>query len=247
MIRSIAIRYAAFALCVLAAGCQTEPKDELIVSIGPDGKMTVASSGKSAGDKEMAALLQSALNGELDDDAKDTAPALTEDEVWRKDAAGNITHIQSGATCPQTWGDYRRTKVSIFRPDGMDVGCNYETGGQRFMTFYVYKSELSLAEELKGTMETVKARQPISKDVPFAMPSANGSYVAATLAYDLANGTQMRTSSLLAKGGTWRLKIRLTTPAKEATDAERLASIAIIGQSERLNNPQAPVATNPPI
>lgn len=213
--------------------------------------MQVVSSGGTPEDQAAAAILQLALNGELDglewEAADDQTPALTEDQVWRSDAYENLTHIQSGATCPLTWGDYTRTKVSMFLPDGMDVGCNYETGGNRFMTFYVYKSGLALNEELEGTMETLKARQPVSREAPFSMPSPLSNYVAATLAYEMADGTKMRTSTFLANGGAWRLKIRLTAPARDAVESERMAAIALMGQRDRLDNPQPPAPAPAPI
>ena len=117
----------ALAACLAAGACQSKPKNEMVISFGPDGKMIVQSGG-SAEDRAVAALLQQALD-------EDNKP-LSEEEVWRKDADGNITHIQSGAVCPVAWGNYTRGQVSIFKPDGMDVGCNYNAPNGATLTFY---------------------------------------------------------------------------------------------------------------
>lgn len=240
MIRKLSI--VVLALCLAAGGlsaCQTKPKNEMVINVGPDGRMTVQSNG-SPEDQAIAALLQAELDKQAD------AKALTEDEVWRKDADGNLTHIQSGVQCPAVWGNYTRGKVTIFRPDGMDVGCNYNSPNAT-LTFYAYKSDLKLADELKGTMETVKMRQPVSKEVPFSLPSSNDGYVAATLSYKDANGREERTSTLLANGGTWRLKIRLTCRADVAKDIENGAAVAMMGQRDRMLNPPPAPQQAPPI
>jgi hypothetical protein len=237
----------AAAMLALAAGCQTAPQDDnaLTIFIGDDGKMKIVSAGNSPEDQALAALMQSALDGEFDDADSDAEP-LQEDEIWREDSAGNLTHIQSGAQCPVRWGAYVRGQTGIYRPDGMDIGCNYTAPDGTVMTFYVYMSDQELADELEATLDAVRTRQPVSTEQPFGRGAPSPAYVARALAYETADGTKMRTSVLLANGGAWRLKIRLTCTAEGAGQTETAAGIALIGQADRLNSPQPPVSADAP-
>lgn len=231
----------------LAAGCETtKPDSTILVGMNADGTYTISSSGGTDEDKAIAALLQSAMNGELDLGSEDEQEPLAEDEVWSNDGNGNLTHIQSGAQCPAQWGDYTRTRTSIFKPDGTDVGCNYGARDGKVRTFYVYKSELSLVDELDGTMETIKTRQPVSTETRFGSGPASSVYMGRSLAYEDADGAKMRTSVVLADGGEWRLKMRLTCEASIAADAENAAGLALMGQSERLDASKPPVPTVKP-
>jgi hypothetical protein len=231
------------AALVVLAGCQTKPANEINVEVLPDGSYRVASSGSSEEDQMLAALMQSVLNDELKDDAEAQEP-LAEDEVWRADAAGNLTHIQSGGQCPLQRGEYTRGRTSIFQPDGTDVGCNYGSPNGAVLTFYVYQNTQALADELTETFETMKTRQPVSTEAQFANQPASKAYLARTLAYEAADGAAMRTSVLLADGGAWRLKMRLTCKADDAQRIEMSAGIALMGQADRFSSPQ-PARTEP--
>src|SRR5262245_37747641 len=130
MIRTIGIALAAFGL--FAAGCQSQPKDEIAIVVGPDGKMRVVPSSNSPEDQMIAAL----LNAEFAKAEGETA----DKDLWTTDADNNITHILSGATCPASWSGLEREKVTVFKPDGTDVGCNFiSRSGPTVMTFYVFK------------------------------------------------------------------------------------------------------------
>lgn len=232
----------------LAAGCQTAaPKDDsaIVIEVGEDGQMRVLTADGSAEALALAQLLQSALDGEFDDAAEEPPEPLTEEEVWSKDAAGNLTHIQSGAQCPAQWGEYKRERVGIYQPDGTDVGCNYVAPDGKVQTIYVYLSDAPLAEELEATFEAMKTRQPVSEETPFAKGSPGNGYVARTLSYANADGTRMRTSVLLTNGGEWRLKIRLTCKDSDAPRAEIAAGLALIGQADRLASPRVPTTATP--
>jgi hypothetical protein len=230
----------ATAILALAAGCQSAPKDNdaITIVVGDDGKMRVVSAGNSADNQALAALMQLTLDGGLDAEAD--AEPLKEDEIWREDAAGNLTHIQSGAQCPVNWGEYTRGRTSIFKPDGTDVGCNYSSPDGKVLTFYVYQSDLTLTDELNDTMITLKTRQPVSTDERFGSGPPPSLYVGKALAYEDADGTRMRTSLALADGGAWRLKMRLTCKAAVAAQAENAAGLALMGQADRLDTPQPP-------
>jgi hypothetical protein len=230
-------RLAAVAFAALMAGCASEPKPENSINIivGPDGKMTAVSSSNNPEDRAMAAILSQALNGELGVEDK----ALTEDQIWQKDAGGNVTHIQSGATCPAQWGDFVRNRLEVFIRDGTNVGCNYGRGSSSALTFYVYEGS-TVEEELRNAFDAMKSRQPVSKETPYHMPSAAGAYQARTLVYETADRTAMRTSVLVAQAGKWVLKMRLTTLAADAKTVEQFAGVALVGQVDRLRSPPPP-------
>jgi hypothetical protein len=235
------------AIAALAAGCASQPRPENSINIivGPDGKMTAVSSSKDPDDRAMAALLSGALNG--GSGSEQNQKELTDDQIWSRDGDGNVTHIQSGATCPAQWAGFTRNRLEVFIRDGMNVGCNYGLGTTSALTFYVYEGT-TLEDELESALDAMKTRQPLSRETPYHAPSVNGSYQARTLAYETASGTAMRTSVLIGKAGDWFLKMRLTCPAAEAARLEQTVGIALIGQSDRLGGaaPAATKGTTPP-
>ncbi|HVY90424.1 MAG TPA: hypothetical protein VG942_16275 [Hyphomonadaceae bacterium] len=237
-------------LLALASACSSQPKPDNSINIvvGPDGKVTVvAPKGGAAEDQAAAAILSAALNGQFDDEP--TIEPATDEKVWLKDAEGNLTHRLTGATCPAVWGTFQRGKVTVFKPDGTDVGCNYVLAGSTtFMTFYVFQSAKGLDAEMQEAINAMKTRQPVSKETPFLAPSGNNSYTTYALAYSAADGVKMRTSVLFGQVGTWLLEVRLTCTDKDALETERLAGLALTGQTDRLRSPQPPQASpKPPI
>lgn len=247
MFRALGI-VAALALASAVGACATakEPERQIEIAIGPDGKMSVVMpENATAEDLAMAQLMQAALDGELD--AADEADALSEDQIWRQDPDGNLSHLQSGVTCPAVWGALKRTDAHVFRGDGMDVGCNYSSNSSpTVMTFYAFTlpEATALSDLMQETMAAIKTRQPLAKDAPY-LSKGRGQYEAQTLAYDNADGSKMRTSLLMTKVGDWFLKIRLTCRAVDAPVAEETAGLAIIGQADRLRNPPAPKTARP--
>jgi hypothetical protein len=221
------------AISTLALGCasQPEPDNTITISVGPDGGMTATSSSNRPEDQALAALLSGGLG-------QPVRVQLSDDEIWRRDQTGTITHIQSGATCPSEWAGFTRNRLEVFVRDGTNVGCNYVLGGTSALTFYVYEG-LTVEEELKDALDAMKTRQPVASETPYHAQSMNGVYQARTLAYDTADRRAMRTSVLVGKAGNWVLKMRLTCPAADAQRLEQTVGIAFIGQAERLNNSQA--------
>lgn len=240
---------AAAALSLAGCGTTSGTDNDLVFLMGPDGKMTsVAPRGASEEDVRMANALTQIMNGALDDE-EEPERALTENEIWRQDADNHLTHIQSGATCPATWSGLVRERTTIFRPDGMDVGCNYlSPNGPTVMTFYSFTMpgpKETLEEVLKQSAEPLKARQPTAKETPFLAPSQHGQYLAAAVAYTNVDGTKMRTSVLVAEVNGWYLKIRLTCRESDAPVAENTAGLAIMGQADRLRTKPVPKEAKP--
>lgn len=239
-------------LAATTGGCATAKKPESAIQIvmGADGKATVIiPEGASAEDAAMLMLMQSALDGTLDDTLGESdAEPLTEEQIWAKDANGNLAHIQSSATCPAVWAGMQRTDVHIFRNDGTDVGCNYGApNSATVMTFYVYATanDVTVADEARSALDTMKTRQPLAKETPYLGPTSHGQYQALTLAYDNADGSKMRTSVLVTRVGSWLLKIRLTCLASDGRIAEETAGLAIMGQADRLRSQPAPKIVRP--
>lgn len=235
------------ATTLLLCACQTAPKpdNDIQIMIGPDGKMTVVLPPNASPEEQMMAAI---MSGTLDEAAAEAAE-LSEKEIWRTDGDDNLTHIQSGVSCPPVWAGMKRDRISIFRKDGMDVGCNYlSPNSPTVMTFYAFTlpgDATPVKQVLRDTLDTMKTRQPTAKETPYLAASRNGQYEALTLAYENADGTRMRTSVLIAQVGEWLLKIRLTCRAEDALMAEETAGVAIIGQTDRLRTRPVPKTALP--
>lgn len=241
MLRKLTVALTSLAL---VSACQTAPKDDnaMVIEIGEDGQMRVVSAGDSPEDQAMALVLQSLMNDVVKE--AEAAEPLSEEEIWHKDEAGNLTHIQSGAQCPMKWGDFVRERTGVYAADGTNVGCNYNAPDGRIQTFYAYRTDVSLADDLADAFGAMKTRQPVSEEVAFGSGMPYAGYLGRALSYKTADGTGMRTSVLLADSGGWRLKIRLTCQANDAR-AEVSAGVALKGQADRLAAPRQPLTDSP--
>lgn len=248
MLRGVGV-VAGLIIAAAAGGCATakKPESAIEVTIGPNGEMIFTAPENSSPETlALAMIMQSAAAGELQEEPE--SKALSEAEIWSRDPDGNLVHIQSGATCPAVWAAMQRTQASIFREDGMDVGCNYNRNdNDTVMTFYVFTlpGSDSLGDVMNETMEALKTRQPVAKETLYLAPSHTGQYEAKTLAYANADGSKMRTSLLMAKVGDWYLKIRLTCREANAHVAEETAGLALMGQADRLKNPSVQKTARP--
>jgi hypothetical protein len=172
---------------------------------------------------------------------------LSEAEIWRVDPHDTITHIQSGANCPKLWGGLMRDKLTIFRPNGMDIGCSYAgpAGSATVLTFYVFTSvNGGLDAELKVGVDSMRARTPTAKEAPFHNPPTSSEYRSHALSYASPDGTRMRTSLLVGQvNGGWLVKIRLTCREEDARKMEEAAGQGLVGQADRLRTRPIPRAT----
>ena len=218
------------------AACSTAPeKNTNTVYFDPDsGEYSV---GENASDdtRELAALLGMAADLNQPQD-------LSDEEIWRSDADGNLTHIQSGLICPVTWGGYIRTNETIYNRNGEDVSCNYGDGNSTVVTYYAYRTAMSVEDELVGIMEqVVKARHPVYAEAAIlnASASSNGfHYVGDAISYSDANGQEMKSGLVLADATGWRLKVRITYPLENAEKLEAFVGASLLGQWDGVRETQ---------
>jgi len=227
---------------ILAPGCASAPEesDDINITVMPDGSIVALDSrGKPSRDPQ-AQMLAALLNGMTIEE--DEAPvALPEDQIWRQEPGGHLTHLQSGAVCAESVAGIKRTGTHLFSPDGTDVSCQYD-GNTTAVTLYFYQRESTREDEIAEAASAMHDRQPVSQVVPFKMTSP--AFASYTLAYKRADGMAYRTSALVADVAGWKLKVRLTTPASAATDIENRVVIALIGLRDRLAT--APTTRLPP-
>lgn len=220
----------ALAALALGACATTEPSKDINVVMDEDGNIV----GIESEDPAMTALLESVLTQQ-----KSTGDALEESEIWQDDGDDNFRHIQSGGLCPEKWGSFTRSSKVIYKQDGSDVGCGYESAElYTAVTFYFYKNGEPIEQEFDGVMGLIKNRTPAHKDAAFtnlAPSSTSGfSYLAGAIDYKNTNGATLRSAALLTQKDGWRLKMRVTYPADYAPEIETTAVTMLLGQFDVL-------------
>jgi len=100
-------------------------------------------------------ILASAANAWADTDATKVQTENTQQQslyrsIWHVADNGDITNLQSGLICDSKLGDFSRTDVLAFRPNGLDVGCNYANAAKNItITEYITRRQLqSLADDI---------------------------------------------------------------------------------------------------
>lgn len=165
---------------------------------------------------------------------------LSPEQIWRVDAQDTITHIQSGATCPGMLGGLRRDKQTIYKQNGMDVGCNYTGGeGPALLRFYIFTSDNGgLDAEMRVASDSMRAQQPIAKRGAVA---ASQAFKTLALVETDANGGATRNSLLMTQvNGGWILKVRLTAREQDAKAYEEIAARLLTDEAERLKSRPVP-------
>jgi len=242
----IMTRTACLGVMLTLAACSTAPAQNTdTIYFDPDSGEYSVDENASDDSRALAALLGMAqeLNQPQD---------LSDEEIWRSDAEGNLTHIQSGLICPVTWGGYIRTRETIYNRNGEDVSCNYGEGHSTAVTYYAYRTAMSVEDELVGIMEqVVKARHPVHADAAIlnASAPANGfNYVGDAISYSDANGQEMKSGLVLADVANWRLKVRITYPLENAEALEAFVGASLLGQWDNVRETQRsrPVETESP-
>ncbi len=163
------------------------------------------------------------------------AGPLSPEEIWRVDAQDNITHIQSGATCPGLLSGLRRDKQTIYRQNGMDVGCSYAGGeGPTLLRFYIFTSDNGgLDAEMRVASDSMRAQQPVAKRATVA--GAAQAYRNFALVEADPDGMATRNSLLMTQvNDGWILKVRLTCRESDAKAAEEVAARLLGQEVERL-------------
>lgn len=223
-------------LALIPAACQSAPESEpsgnTVIYVAEDG------SGAVVVDENGNPVDDPLMQGLADMLSKGLAPKeLTPEEIFLRDEYDNATHIQSGVVCPVTWGAFERERVSIFKADGTDVGCNYLGPDGAIMTLYAYQRDIALEDEMAGLEDTIDMRNPGSRpdDMNEFGPSPDGfRYLTYTVAFRNTDGTAMKSGALLGEHRGWRLKARITYTARTANDVEYFAFMALRGWADRV-------------
>ena len=221
------------ATCALAllGACATtankaETKDTAIY-VDPDTGEVATDPDASDEAKAAADMLGAVMRGDLPDD-----------HIWKLDADGNATHLQSGMICPKVWSGYQRGEPIIFKQNGQDVGCNYSNAERAIVTFYTYRTPHSMEEELEAIMETVvKARNPVHKESDVFIATSAGApmqSVGDAITFAAEDGEIIQTGLYLANAAGWRLKVRVTYPEAISDSVENFAGISMLGQYDRI-------------
>jgi hypothetical protein len=165
---------------------------------------------------------------------------LAPEQVWRVDGQDLVTHVLSGATCPGMLGGLRRDKQTIYRQNGMDVGCNYIGDGPTVLRFYIFTSETGgLDSEMRVATDSIRAQQPIAKRAQPSPAAAAFRNYAVTEAD--ANGVMTRNSLLMTQvNGGWILKVRVTCREADAVRTEDLAARLLGDEANRLKSRPVP-------
>lgn len=225
------------ALALILAGCAStpDPSGDVSMIIGTDGTYEIVDeNGDPVENEDMETLAQ--LLGQAMAETNQAAE-LADDEIWSVDSHGNLTHIQSGGICPYEWDEFTLIRPSIFRRDGSDVGCGYQSASlNAIYTFYFYRNDEPLEQHLNGAVETIKSRAPTAKpaDLHYLGPGPHF-YSGQVVETTVGEGTK-RDAVLIADDDGWRVKLRMTYPGQFAMEHEHLGAIMLQGQLDRVGH-----------
>jgi hypothetical protein len=102
--------------------------------------------------------------------ASDPVPAQTPlpKTVFQIDNDGTALHLESQLQCPATIGEFHRTRLDLFDPFGVDVGCDYQDVEHDEITLYI---ALRPGQELGKQFDSAKAA--LVQRLPAATPLAD--------------------------------------------------------------------------
>jgi hypothetical protein len=153
------------------------------------------------------------------------APADTPKSIWRVDAAGTATHLQSTMPCPAKIGTLERTILRPFDGFGFDIGCNYDSESVgRISVYLTRRKNRALADDFAGAQAALKQVMPDAAPVAGASPAPTGFTFTGAL-YSRTDGT--KTGVWLADVSGWTFKLRATYfPAKEQDVLSAMTELA---------------------
>lgn len=232
---SVILKAAAGALALACVACaSTPPSEEENINLYVDPETGRYSVDDDASDEAKA--LADVMN--MLSPKQEPAAELTDEQIWRTDASGNQTHIQSGLMCPVTWSGMPRDTINIFKRTGEDVGCSYSSGGA-VVSYYAYRNGGTTAEEVEQVMDTVvTARHPVFE--PYRIESfgsfTRGKFVHDEVMYEDTQGTEFISGVGISEVGGWRLKVRYTYPLQLSQETEAFIGASLLGQQDSLDS-----------
>ena len=150
--------------------------------------------------------------------------------IWHMREDGSLRHVNSGGVCPANVAGHSRFGTRAFRPDGSDVGCQYETpDGQSILTLYFSDfGDLPANEHVRQMIPAIarsKGLNPVEAkslecQTVLALTEAGDAIGQDEAAEAVIGPTpcvifsgQGQTSLLSVRTyGDWHFKIRLTSP-----------------------------------
>lgn len=127
-------------------------------------------------------------------------------------------HDPSGAWFPLTAGPFQRGDVTVYDPDGLDVGVAYRARAELDGTVFVYPSDRDPPDPIEAVKYAIEYHNPgarllSERDVAIALGdlALRGDYVAYQLADQVSVG-------YVFQHDTWNLKYRFQFPAAADRD-----------------------------
>jgi hypothetical protein len=152
--------------------------------------------------------------------------------IWKIEDAGRIAHLQSGLACDAAVSAFHRTNVIAFRPNGLDVGCNYATARNDItITEYITRrGTKTLADDLaEARSELLHRFDGLSLLADSKNFAPTGSWLKETYARDAG---KFREGIWLADLNGWTLEYRVSyMPQTERVAFDGLAALWALAQA----------------
>lgn len=226
---------AAAAAGIGLAACASAPAEQdsaTTIYIDPETGAYATDENASEETRMIAALLSMAAKGALAGD-------LADEEILSIDEVGNVTHIQSGLSCPKTWSQLSLRDTQIYNQNGQDVGCSYDDGKNTILTLYAYRSDYTVTDELQAIMDqVVKGRHPVYEEaglLNLTGPDTLAAFEADAIRYKAGNGQLMKSGLALADYAGWRVKARVTYPEAIADEFERFLTVVMLNEYDNIS------------
>jgi hypothetical protein len=151
--------------------------------------------------------------------------------IWRIEASGDGTHLQSTLVCPASLSTFERSALIPFDGFGLDVGCNFDSPTVGRVTIYLTRrSGQALADDFAGAQAAIKVSMPDATPLAGVAPSPNVGLNFTSALY--VRGDGRRTGVWVADVSGWTLKFRATYDADRQT--ETLAAMTALTERAQL-------------
>ncbi|MEM0984718.1 MAG: hypothetical protein AAGJ32_00580 [Pseudomonadota bacterium] len=171
------------------------------------------------------------------EESGDAAPQVASPS-WTLADDDTATHVQSGGVCPATVGAFARFGLPDFRPNGLDVGCQYETADQTgILTLYFSDFAPMTAEQHLGQMiQVAEITRGLGLDrdgtkacqdaLILRVSAETGDAAVEAPACAVLSNDDAASLILVETFGRWHFKIRLTQPGTVESALGDMVSLA---------------------